>query len=52
MNPITHAREQQLRCAAEYLDDRNTADERRGAWLGAFDNFAEEFILMYPEAAR
>lgn len=47
MNPIESARENQLRCAEEYLDESNSDSERCGAWLGAFDYFAEEFLLVY-----
>ena len=50
MNPITHARENQLRCAEELLNPEQP--DKRGAALELYDNFAEEFILTYPEAVR
>ena len=47
MNPITHAREQQVRCAAEILNPDQP--DQRGAALGLFDWFAEEFLLEYDQ---
>lgn len=44
MPSIDHARSQQLACA-EYIIDGGP--DQRGAMLGLFDWFAEEFILTH-----
>lgn len=47
LNPTDSARENQLRCAAELLNP-DQPDER-GAALGLFDWFAEEFLIEYDQ---
>jgi hypothetical protein len=43
MPTISHARAEQLRCAALYPDP--------GAWLGCHDWFAEEFLMEMEQQA-
>ena len=47
MDPITHARQEQIRCAGEVMNQDQP--DKRGAALGLYDWFAEEFILTYQE---
>lgn len=50
VKPIKSARENQLRCAGELLNPDQP--DKRGAALGLFDWFCEEFLLTFPEAVR
>lgn len=47
---VESSRENQLRCAGELLNPEQP--DKRGAALGLFDWFAEEFLLVYQEAGR
>ena len=48
MTPLDALRAQQLECARYIIDG---GPDQRGAWLGLFDAFAEEF-LMEEEASN
>lgn len=41
---INYARQQQIECAAHII---NEGPEQRGASLGMFDWFAEEFLMTF-----
>lgn len=47
MTPIDHARANQLRCAEELLNPDQP--DKRGAELGLFDWFCEEFLIEYDQ---
>ena len=46
---IDHCRAEQLRCAAEIL--RDDQPDKRGAALGLFDWFTDEYLILQAEAA-